>query len=421
MRAQKRSKWPSTSPRLPLDKFAIAIFCAALIASCRTGPRPKPTPTIVAPAAPAFIPVPPACRPARDVVLPMTVNARRSCVIDVGSRNVKLLVAETPGDDPRGLTAVRTCRTRLGLGEKGEELPVNDRLVLADLIKNYSALCTRDGGELVGTFATEWARRSTNLAAIVRDVQQGAGVEMETVSQEREGLLGYLAATKGQRGRVVFDFGSRSFQISVWPPGATAPTMLGLPLGIDEVGERFFDDPAIKDYATGEKALIAAVRKGLLALPEWKASLKRASGKLGKTLVSLGENGDVALAMGGHLWGAKKAGAIDEASYNDKVAASNARVQAPFGRVMGVIEVAALRAWRRRLQRDPALFDELRSPARNKHFGHKMMAFPALVGWLSSEFGVERIVLVPDELAMGVLVEASLAAQLAKGSHRSGK
>jgi len=30
-------------------------------------------------------------------------------------------------------------------------------------------------------------------------------------------------------------------------------------------------------------------------------------------------------------------------------------------------------------------------------------------------------VLVPDELAMGVLVEASLAAQLAKGSHRSGK
>jgi Ppx/GppA phosphatase family len=405
--------------RLTRGKFTLVLFGGALLASCRTGPRPKATPPIVAPTAPTFVPVPPACRPERDVILPVTVNARRACVIDVGSRNVKLLVAETPGDDPRGLFPVRTCRTRLGLGEKGKELPAMDRLVLADLIKSYRALCTRDGGELVGTFATEWARRSTNLPAIVSDVHKGAGVEMDTVTQAREGSLGYLAATKGQRGRVVFDFGSRSFQVSVWPQGAPAPTMLGLPLGIDEVGERFFDDPSVKDYATGEKAFIAAVREGLMAQPEWKASHKRA-GKLGKTLVSMGENGDVALALGGQLWNAKKAGAIDEAGYNGKVAASNARVQAPFGRVMGVIDVAALRAWRKRLQRDHALFDELRSPARKKLFGHKMMAFPALVGWLSSEFGVERIVLVPDELAMGVLVEASLAARLAKVPQRSG-
>jgi Ppx/GppA phosphatase family len=404
--------------RLPRATRSRLLLFVGMLASCRTGPAQKTDTTPVTPSAPAFVPVPPSCRPEPDVVLPVPVNAHRACVIDVGSRNIKLLVAETPGDDPRGLYPVRTCRTRMGLGEKGKELPAADRLALADLIKNYRALCTRDGGELTGTFATEWARRSSNLPTIVGDIKQGAGVEMETVSQEREGALGYLAATKGQRGRVVFDFGSRSFQVSVWPPGAPAPTMLGLPLGIDEVGERFFDDPAVKDYATGERAFIAAVREGLMAQPEWKASHKR-TGKLGKTLVSLGENGDVSLATLGQLWGAKKAGAIDEAGYNNRVAASKARVQPPFGRVMDVIEIAKLRAWRKRLQRDQALFDELRSPQRRKIFGHKMMAFPALVGWLASEFGVERIVLVPDELAMGVLVEASITARDAKVPQKS--
>jgi len=399
-------------PSLRQD-LVLVLLCCGSLSACKTGTAPKPGPTIVKPSAPAFVPVPPSCRPGPDVVLPAPANAHRACVIDVGSRNIKLLVAETPGDDPRGLFPVRTCRTRMGLGEKDKALPEPDRLALADLIKNYRALCTRDGGELTGTFATEWARRSTNLPAIVDDIRKVSGVEMETVSQEREGALGYLAATKGQRGRVVFDFGSRSFQISVWPPGAPAPTMLGLPLGIDEVGERFFDDPSVKDYATGEKAFIAAVRQGLMAQPEWKASHKR-TGKLGKTLVSLGENGDVSLAALGLLWGAKKGGAIDEAGYNDRVAASKARVQPPFGRVMDVIEISKLRAWRKRLQRDQALFDELRSPERRKLFGHKMMAFPALVGWLAGEFGVERIVLVPDELAMGVLVEASLTAREAK-------
>lgn len=139
--------------------------------------------------------------------------------------------------------------------------------------------------------------------------------------------------------------------------------------------------------------------------------MKRGEGRLNRTLVSLGENGDVALAIGGKLWtSGKTTTVVDEAAYQSLVAGSTARVQPLFGRIMGSYDMSALRTWRKRMQKDKVLFNALRSPERRKVFGHKMLAFPALVNFIATELVVDRVVLVPDELAMGLLVETQAPA-----------
>ena len=401
--------------------FGLSLSLCALVGACRTPPQAKPTTPTAAPLPVVVVkPIEPSCRPALDVGLPQVPAGVRACVIDVGSRNVKLLVAESTGADPRGLHPVRTCRARLQLGEKTQNPTTREpqdlsdlhQTELAGLVELYRKVCVNDGGQVAGAIATEWARKVPNFAAVESHVKATSGLPMVAITQEREGALGYLAATKGQRGRVVLDFGSRSFQVSVWPVGATAPLIVGLPLGIDEVGERFFDSETVLNYGAGEQAFITALK---VALPtDWKKQLKRGAGKLNRTLVSLGENGDVALAMEGKLWSkGKQPKVVDEAAYLAEVAGASARVQPLFGRIMGAYDLVAIRAWRKRLQKDQALFNALRSPERRKAFGHKMLAFPALVNFVASELAVEKVVLVPDELAMGLLVEAQTAKVLA--------
>ncbi len=398
--------------RLPFC-FGFMVCLAALVA-CRSAPAPVPRTPPSKPTKQVKVePIEPSCRPGVAVKLPAVQAGTRSCVVDVGSRNVKLLVAESSGADPRGLHPVRTCRARLQLGEKTQD-PVSHQpkdlgevhlLELAGLVDLYQKLCLGDGGQVKGAFATEWARKVTNYAAIQAQVKRISGIGLEAITQDREGALGYLAATKGQRGRLVLDFGSRSFQVSVWPQNALEPIIVGLPLGIDEVGERFFDADTVRNYATGEAAFVAALKASLLV--NWKQRLKRGAGKLNRTLVSLGENGDVALALDGKLWrSGRSPKVVDEEDYLEQVAAASARVEPLFGRIMGAYDVAALRRWRMRLRNDQKLFNALRAPERRKAFGHKMLVFPALVNFLASELGIQRLVLVPDDLAMGLLVEA---------------
>lgn len=396
------------------------LFAAGALGSCRTPPAAVPVATepVGKQTTPEVKPIVPSCRPSLDVALPAPVDTGRSCVIDVGSRNVKLLVAESTGADPRGLHPVRTCRARLQLGEKTQDIETRQpkdlgevhRIELYGLVAEYRRICGSDKARVVGAFATEWARKATNVPTIVGELKKSADVDLEVVSQEREGLLGYLAATKGQRGRVVLDFGSRSVQVSVWPEREAAPFIMGLALGIDEVGERFFDPETVPNYAAAEKAFVAELRSALVTRPQWKANMKRGGGRLTRTLVSLGENGDVALAMDGKLWsGGKSPTVVQEAEYLELVAGASAKVQALFGRTMGSYDLLTMRAWRKRLQKDRTLFNALRSPERRKAFGHKMLAFPALVNFIATELGVDRVVLVPDELAMGLLVEKQTA------------
>jgi hypothetical protein len=372
----------------------------------RAAPSAAPAPVASRPAAPV------ACRPERDQPLATDPQRQRRCVIDVGSRNVKLVVTAVKGNDPLSLTGERVCRSRLQLGEKtfdqkaqsGRPLGSADQDALARLLSDYAALCRRDGGELVGAIATEWARRATNPEEIRRTLSAGGGVDLAILSRDREGRLGYLAATRGVRGKMVLDLGSRSFQLSYWPRGAAEPEAASLPLGIDEAGDRFFGKREHRDYAAARAAFVAAFRAGLGAtLPRIRAAVR--SGVLAPELFSLGENGDMPLALEGRLWELATHRGVDEPGYSALLKARPPIASATFGTVTAVVSARELAALARTLEHDPALFDELRSDRVKRIYGYKMLAVPAVVGALAEDLGIETVVLVPQEMPDGLIID----------------
>jgi hypothetical protein len=325
----------------------------------------------------------------------------------VGSRNVKLVVASAKPGDPRSLKNLRQCRSRLQLADKTRDpvthldrpLAIEDQRALLAVFKAYRGMCDADGGRMHPAVATEWARQATNIDEVRASIQRRTAVPIQVLTRKEEARTAYLAATRGQKGKLVLDFGSRSLQLAFWATDAAEPEVRSVPMGIDEVGDRFFAKAA--SYEAGRKALLESMR---LSLGPMLIMVRRAArrGTLSGELYSLGENGDLALATLGQLWPGKPPRAIDEAGY----AAAVKGLPRPDPAVGVDLPWAGLKAVRAALAGESALFEDLRSADRRRVFGNKMLVFPALMSWLKQEAGLTRLVLLPQEMADGVLVAA---------------
>jgi hypothetical protein len=364
--------------------------------------------TPVAPPSPA----PMSCRP--EPARPVSAEPGRAvhCAIDVGSRNVKLVVASILEDRPVTLANERQCRVRLQLADRtfdvktGTPRPLSatDRNTLADLFRAYRKQCETDGGRLHGAIATEWARRAPNGQEVKRALEDETGVRMDILDRAAEVRYGYLAATRGVRGRLVLDFGSRSLQLSFWPRGLPAPEGVSAPLGIDEAGDRFFAPAAARTYSEGRQALEPVLRAALApVLASARNHLRKKT--LSPELVSLGENGDLALALSGKLWRGSPPRAVSESGYAAAVKSFTPAIDARFGRVNGLLSVAPVHGMEKALDDNPALFDELRSPGLKRVYGNKILVFPVLARLLEQELGIKTIALVPQEMADGYLID----------------
>jgi hypothetical protein len=203
---------------------------------------------------------------------------------------------------------------------------------------------------------------------------------------------------------MVLDFGSRSVQLSYWPRGAAAPEAASLALGIDEAGDRFFGNPAFPDYPAARAAFVAALRAGLAATLSRMRTAMRAH-TLAPELFSLGENGDLALAVAGKLWDPTGHHGVDEAGYGTLLKARPPIASPTFGIVTAVLSTRDLAQLARALETTPALFEELRADRVKRIYGYKVLAVPALVGALSEDLGIETVVLVPQEMPDGLIVE----------------
>jgi hypothetical protein len=396
-----------------------------LLGGCRPekGAAPEPAPSApaamdTAPPAPAVAPM--SCRP--EPARPLTVEPGRTihCAIDVGSRNVKLVVGSVLDDRAASLQNERQCRVRLQLADKtydprtgtARALSAADQAALATLFRAYRKQCESDGGHMQGAIATEWARRAPNGQEVKRALEEETGVRMDVLDRSAEVRYGYLAATRGLRGRMVLDFGSRSLQLSFWPKGLPAPEGVSAPLGIDEAGDRFFAPAAAKTYAEGRKALEPVLKAALApVLASARTSLKKKT--LAPELVSLGENGDLALALAGKLWTGTPARAVTEAGYASAVKAWSLQADPRYGKVTAVLKAAPVRTIEKALETHQGLFDELRSSNLKRAYGNKLLVFPVLARLLEEELGITTIVLVPQEMADGFLIEKLGAAESA--------
>jgi hypothetical protein len=351
------------------------------------------------------------CRPEAKEPLPPPAGRERRCVIDVGSRNVKLIELSMRPHDPRSIAPERTCRARMQLGEKTFDQATQTRrpLAAAELealikqITDFQALCAGDGATIDGAMATEWARRATNADEIRQKVKAGTGLDLRILDGTEEGRYGYLSATRGTRGKLVLDLGSRSMQLSYWPTGSDTPEIVGLPLGIDESGDRFFGKREYTDYAMAQAAYATALREPLAALLA-KVRKDFRKRKLAPEVYSLAENGDVALALAGKLWDASAKGVTEEV-YSAAVKATQPQRDKQRGMVTAVLPARAVAALAERLDRDRVLFEELRSDGRKRFFGNKMLVLPALIRMLEKEIGLKSVVLVPQEMSEGLVID----------------
>ncbi len=351
------------------------------------------------------------CRPAAESsVLPPDAR-KRFCVIDVGSRNVKLTIASTATNDPKSLHEDQQCHARLGLGDKildGRALPgpllALDTEGLVRIMAAYVGICERSGGRMVGAIATEWARKATNPDYIQAQVKDRTGLALEILERDGESRYGYLAASRGVLGSIVIDFGSRSLQVSFWPVGEAQPLTVSLPMGIDAAAKQFFSGAAASGYHAANTAFLEAAGTPLVPmLARMQAEIQ--AGRLKKEIISLGENGDLVMALDGRLWNSKTHSGIDDAAYGSLVGGFAFTRSDTYGTVTGLVRTSDLAALPVAFQKDADLVTMLKSARSKDSYGSKMLVVPAFVSMLAKDLGVETIVLVPQQLATGVIID----------------
>jgi Ppx/GppA phosphatase family protein len=368
-----------------------------------------------APPTPPQSPPPSACSIAPDKAQPVVAPGREIyCAIDVGSRNVKLVVSSMEPGKPLTLRDERSCRSRLNLGTKvydaaapagrqDKPLSAVDVEALANVMNEYQLQCARDKGKLVGADATEWARHAANIGEIRQALLARTSLDLDVLTPELEARYGYLAATRGRAGYLVVDAGSSSFQITSQTPGQEAPRGVSVPLGYEQAARIHFAEA--EGYEGGQRAYADDVKRRLtgagLDLTDLRAAV--AGGKLGRRIVALGQDGAIHLAVGGLLRDGTGRWLQDEAAYARALGAVRATFSAEDGEVLRVLKAGEIGAYLRSLSEASQLL-QLRADPVRALYGNKALVVPVLFDVLMRELDVDTLVLTPAEMPTGYIL-----------------
>jgi len=117
-------------------------------------------------------------------------------VVDVGANTLRLLVADV---GPDGLSAVRTDRVQLGLGEDIEDHGAisSERLVAARRVaRSHAATARRLGCSRVVVVVTSPGRQAANADDLL-EALTSRGVTVSVLSAEEEATFAYRGALAG--------------------------------------------------------------------------------------------------------------------------------------------------------------------------------------------------------------------------------
>jgi exopolyphosphatase/guanosine-5'-triphosphate,3'-diphosphate pyrophosphatase len=138
--------------------------------------------------------------------------------IDIGSNTTRLLVAE-PVDGQLKKVMEQRAYTRINKAIRDSgEIPVEKADEVAEVVSTQVRLARELGAETIRSVATAAVREASNGAAVARKIGDRAGVPVEILSEEEEGRLSFIGATKTLghpvEGRVgVVDVGGGSTEI----------------------------------------------------------------------------------------------------------------------------------------------------------------------------------------------------------------
>ncbi|MBA3865652.1 MAG: hypothetical protein H0X42_04785 [Solirubrobacterales bacterium] len=140
--------------------------------------------------------------------------------IDIGSNTTRVLVAE-PIDGQLKKVMEQRAYTRINsaLGRKGEVLPAKIEEV-SELVATQVRLARELGAERIRAVATAAIRDASNGEEVAREISEASGVTVEILSDEEEGRLAFIGATKGlghpAEGKIgVVDVGGGSTEVII--------------------------------------------------------------------------------------------------------------------------------------------------------------------------------------------------------------
>jgi exopolyphosphatase/guanosine-5'-triphosphate,3'-diphosphate pyrophosphatase len=147
--------------------------------------------------------------------------------IDIGSNTTRVLVAE-PVDGQLKKVMEQRAYTRINkaLAQEGTILPAKAREV-AEVVATQVRLARELGAETIRSVATAAIREAPNGKEVTRAIGEASGVPVDILSEEEEGRLSFIGATKtlghpvdGRVGVVDVGGGSTEVIIGTVPGGA---------------------------------------------------------------------------------------------------------------------------------------------------------------------------------------------------------
>ncbi|MGV1049059.1 MAG: hypothetical protein ACOYD4_11115 [Solirubrobacterales bacterium] len=117
--------------------------------------------------------------------------------IDIGSNTTRVLVAEPVEGQLKKVMEQRAyTRINSALGKKGEVLPAKIAEV-SELVATQVRLARELGAEQIRAVATAAIRDASNGEQVAREIAAASGVGVDILSEEEEGRLAFIGATKG--------------------------------------------------------------------------------------------------------------------------------------------------------------------------------------------------------------------------------
>src|ERR1044072_3807098 len=116
--------------------------------------------------------------------------------IDIGSNTTRLLVAEpVDGQLKKAMEQRAYTRINKAIRDSGK-IPAEKAGEVADVGTTQARLAKELGAETIRAVATAAVREASNGEGVAAKIGDRAGVEVEILSEEEEGRLSFIGATK---------------------------------------------------------------------------------------------------------------------------------------------------------------------------------------------------------------------------------
>ena len=169
--------------------------------------------------------------------------------IDIGSNTTRLLVAE-PVDEQLRKVMEQRAYTRIGTAIKSNGKIASEKVAeVSEVVSTQVRLAEELGAERIRIVATAAIRESKNRKSVISEISDAAGFEVEILSEEEEGRLSFVGATKtlghpveGEVG--VVDVGGGSSEIIVGTVSEGMDWVRSYKIGSGSLADEFFqNDP----------------------------------------------------------------------------------------------------------------------------------------------------------------------------------